>query len=246
MDLKEEDILGDDLPEHWYYKSKASALSRYVSKAHPDKILDVGSGSGFFAKHLLRTTGATEATCVDTGYEKDWEETVNGKRVRFVRRTDDRQSDLLPFMDVLEHVDDDVGLVKQYINAASEDAFFVFTVPAFQFLWSAHDEFLDHRRRYTRSSLTQAIRDAGLDVDNACYFFSIVFPIAVTTRFASKIACLFGKSAPKTSLKSHSKFVNSMLSGMCSLELPLVGANPIAGLSVFAIARKNRNNDSVV
>ena len=61
MDLKEEDILGADIAQHWYYRSKAAALRRVVADVNPQRLLDVGAGSGFFSRHLLEQTGAKSA-----------------------------------------------------------------------------------------------------------------------------------------------------------------------------------------
>jgi len=49
MDLKEIDILGDDIVQHWYYRSKAQAMTRLLGKAQQSTILDVGAGSAFFS-----------------------------------------------------------------------------------------------------------------------------------------------------------------------------------------------------
>ena len=49
--------------------------------------------------------------------------------------------------DVLEHVDDDLALLRQYAAKLGEGGRIVITVPAFSFLWSGHDVFLEHRRR---------------------------------------------------------------------------------------------------
>ena len=68
MDLKEEDILGADIGRHWYYRSKAAALRRMVGRLAPQRLLDVGAGSGFFSRHLLTEGGAQSALCVDIGY----------------------------------------------------------------------------------------------------------------------------------------------------------------------------------
>ena len=79
MDLKEEDILGDDIGRHWYYHSKAAALRQAVWDLTPQKILDVGAGSGFFSRHLLAHTAAQSALCVDTGYRSDAEDEEIGR-----------------------------------------------------------------------------------------------------------------------------------------------------------------------
>ena len=118
MDLKEEDILGHDISKHWYYRSKLAALLRYVMHLAPRKVLDVGAGSGFFSKGLLDQTEAQEALCVDTGYSSEKEEFVNGKSVQFRTGCGQTEADLVLMMDVLEHVDDDVGLLAEYVNRA--------------------------------------------------------------------------------------------------------------------------------
>ena len=87
MDLKEEDILGDDIGRHWYYRSKAAALRQAVWDLRPRKILDVGAGSGFFSRHLLSEGGALKALCVDIGYDRDRDEQEAGKPVLYRRDT---------------------------------------------------------------------------------------------------------------------------------------------------------------
>ena len=61
MDVKEEDILGAGIGDHWYYRSKAAALDRAVAALLPRRVLDVGAGSGFFSKHLLASGSAGSA-----------------------------------------------------------------------------------------------------------------------------------------------------------------------------------------
>ncbi len=70
MDLKEELLIGE-VSAHWYYRAKLAALRLAIAKLPPGPILDVGSGSGFFARKLLEGGQATEATCVDPGYPAD-------------------------------------------------------------------------------------------------------------------------------------------------------------------------------
>src|SRR3546814_19735603 len=64
-------------------------------------------------------------------------------------------------MDVLEHVEDDAGLLRTYLDKAPPQAQAVITVPAFQFLWSHHDVFLEHHRRYTLKTLSRVVERAG-------------------------------------------------------------------------------------
>ena len=85
MDIKEEDILGDNVGRHWYYKAKAQYLVRYLQGMNCRRILDVGAGSGFFSKLLLEHSSAESSLCVDPGYAEIWDDSVRGKALCFFR-----------------------------------------------------------------------------------------------------------------------------------------------------------------
>ncbi len=233
MDLKEEDILGADIGQHWYYRSKAAALRRAVSGIAPQRLLDVGAGSGFFSRHLLAETGAQSALCVDIGYDRDRDDQVGAKPVLYRRDCAMTDCDLVLMMDVLEHVDDDRGLVRHYADKVPPGAHFLVTVPAFRFLWSGHDVFLEHKRRYTLGEIEATMRDGGLTVVKGAYYFGLVFPLAAAVRLATR-----GDTEPKSSLKKHGALTNGLLSAACAAELALFPINRLAGLSVFVLARK--------
>jgi 2-polyprenyl-3-methyl-5-hydroxy-6-metoxy-1,4-benzoquinol methylase len=233
MDLKEEDILGTGIGRHWYYRSKAAALRRMVGPLAPQRVLDVGAGSGFFSRHLLTEGGAQSALCVDVGYARDRDEMLDGKPVLYRRDCGLTDCDLVLMMDVLEHVDDDVGLVRHYASKVPSGAHFLVTVPAFRFLWSGHDVFLEHRRRYRLDEIELTMRMAGLDLVRGAYYFGFVFPLAAAVRLSTR-----GKAVPKSSLKKHGTLANATLTAICTAELPLLPVNRLAGLSAFVLARK--------
>lgn len=235
MDIKEIDVLGDAIAEHWYYAAKAKALSAYLEGVAFSRILDVGAGSGFFSRHLLDTTDASEALCVDPHYPDERDETHNGKPIRFRREARGFDADLILMMDVLEHVDDDVGLLQHY-STANPGARVLITVPAFSFLWSGHDVFLEHKRRYTLGTLAPVVRSAGLNVERASYAFAPVFPIAAALRLADRARGK--KHAPQSQLKRHHPLINALLGGLCALERPFVRTNTVAGLSAFCLAHR--------
>ena len=232
MDLKEEDILGSDIGQHWYYRSKAAALRRMVGGLRPQRVLDVGAGSGFFSRHLLNH-GAQSALCVDIGYAADRDDREAGKPVLYRRDCGITDCDLVLMMDVLEHVDDDAGLVRHYAAKVLSGTHFLVTVPAFRFLWSGHDVFLEHRRRYTLGEIEQSMRRAGLEVVRGAYYFGAVFPLAAAVRLATR-----SDPRPRSSLRKHGAVTNGLLSAVCAVELPIFPMNRVAGLSAFLLARK--------
>ena len=235
MDLKELKLAGGDAARHWYYRSKSRMMLSHVNGLSPDSVMDVGSGSGFFARQILAHTGAREVTCVDNGYDADAVETTDGKTLRFVRAVTTSDADLMVMMDVLEHIEDDVAFLDEYVSLATPGTHLFITVPAFQFLWSGHDVFLEHYRRYSLDSLGRLVRGAGLEIRSGHYFFGAAFPIAAAVRLKDRF---LSKGPPTSSMRSHSSLVNSIAYGVCRTEMAAMKLNRIAGLSVVMLARK--------
>ncbi|MFN3260848.1 MAG: class I SAM-dependent methyltransferase [Pikeienuella sp.] len=229
MDLKERNALGDSADTHWYYTSKARMVARKLTP-RPKEILDVGAGLGWFSRWFLDNGYGQRAVCVDPGYDEEREETLGGGRsVAYVKGVESYGSDLVLLMDVLEHVDDDVGLLKEYWDKAPKGATFVITVPAFEFLWSAHDDYLDHRRRYTCARLARTIRAVGAEPEELHYYFGAIFPIAVAVRLLKR-----GSKADSSDMKPVPAPLNAVLKAVCGVEALFCRWNRIAGLSVVA------------
>jgi len=237
MDLKEENILGVDIQNHWYYESKAKSIMLLLSQKEPSIILDVGAGSGFFSRYLLKNSSAKKSWCVDISYEDDRDELEQEKPIYFRRSIESVDADLILLMDVLEHVDDDICLLKQYVQLAPLGTRFIISVPAFEFLWSGHDVFLDHKRRYRLSQLEEVIKQSGLTIKLGAYYFGAVFPIAATIRLFQNY---FYKKSEKngSQLQKHHSIINKFLLAICSAELYFFQKNRLCGLSIICMAEK--------
>ena len=228
MDLKELALVDPD--RHWYYQAKLAAL-RAAMRRHADtprRIVDVGAGSGFFSTRLAGPGGATSVLCVDPNYDAD---RVEGA-VEFARSVDPvaGAGDVYLFIDVLEHVDDDLGLLRAYTDHAPAGAIVLITVPAFMSMWSAHDEYLEHRRRYRLGELRSVVAAAGLEVMHRRYLFGTLFPVAWAVRRARR-------SRPAaTDLRAAPLVVDRVLTALLNAEHRLRW-NRLAGLSAFVVAR---------
>ena len=77
--------------------------------------------------------------------------------------------------ETLEHLDDDSAAVREIARVLRGGGMCVATVPALQSLWSASDDYYEHRRRYSRQKLVDLFRSAGLTVEKASFWgFPIV------------------------------------------------------------------------
>jgi len=156
----------------------------------------------------------------------------NGKNIHFRRSIGSVDANVVLLTDVLEHVDDDVGLLRDAMSKAAPQATFLISVPAFQFMWSGHDVFLEHKRRYTLAALERVVEAAGLRIRQSTYFFAAVFSAAMLVRLPRK---LFGGAAqPASDMKVHSRPVNWLLNAVSSAELKLIARNRWFGLTSAA------------
>jgi hypothetical protein len=109
---------------------------------------------------------------------------------------------------------------------------FVMTVPAHQWMWSAHDVVNHHKRRYSKGSLRRLIEASPLRLEKLGYFNSLLFPLAVAERGASKLR---GKDSADVNLPPRP--LNSAFEAVFAAERHLVGRLPLPpGLSLFAVA----------
>lgn len=239
MDLKEEAILGSALEDHWYYVSKGRALRDFLGDVKAPEVLDVGAGSGVFSRQLLDEGLCESALCVDPNYNEERSEQHHGKQIRFVRSVDGRRQKLLLMMDVLEHVHDDGGLLQQYADSLDPGGHILITVPAFQFMWSGHDVFLEHRRRYTIRTIEAVVRDVGLVPLKTRYFFGSLFPLVALLRVVRRLLLERGVTTARSELKTCPAWTNQLLIKLHDLERKLFFAfNRSFGLSIFCICRK--------
>jgi 2-polyprenyl-3-methyl-5-hydroxy-6-metoxy-1,4-benzoquinol methylase len=232
MDLKEEAALGSGIDTHWYYLSKAMMVETHV-RGRALRILDVGAGSGWFSRRMLQQGIADHAICVDPGYTEDRDETVSGRRLSFRRSVKSVDADVVLLMDVLEHVADDIGLLSSYVERATPGTRFMITVPAFQFLWSSHDEYLEHHRRYTLSGLQRVIRASGMTNVSSHYYFAAIFPAVLVVRLLRR-----GRTPDRSDLKPAPQWLSSLLQSVLSVERKVMRFNRVAGLTAVCFCQK--------
>ena len=107
-------------------------------------------------------------------------------------------------------------------------------MPAFGFLWSVRQVFLEHRRRYTSTMLARTMTAARLNVDRIRYFYAAIFPLVALLRLLSP-----GRDPGRGSdLRPTPAPVGWLLTTVLKAERQLVfPINRVAGLSVVGIGR---------
>jgi SAM-dependent methyltransferase len=141
--------------------------------------------------------------------------------------------DAVLLLDVLEHVEADRASLAALGGRLAPGGRLVVTVPAYRWLWSAHDDANHHVRRYTRAGLVQTAEAAGLRVYEATYYNTLLFPAAAGARLAGRLVGSQGRSG----LGIPPPLVNRLLAGVFGAERHLVGRVPLPfGVSVLMVA----------
>jgi 2-polyprenyl-3-methyl-5-hydroxy-6-metoxy-1,4-benzoquinol methylase len=108
-------------------------------------------------------------------------------------RFNNEEYDLVCAFDVIEHVECDTTAVSEMLRVCKKGGHIFITVPAFMFLWGAHDIVNQHYRRYLSKQLKNLLSKSSILY--LTYFNSILFmPIAVI-RLLSKIIPIKRKGA---------------------------------------------------
>ena len=183
MDLRER---REGQARHPWELARLDALRRVIRDvALPQgaRMLDVGCGDGFTGSNLLsdRSVGLRVGLDAHLSDEQIAEFGAGHAAVRYVRGFDEiegQRFDVVFLLDVIEHVTDDVSMLRRVRERhMTQGAVALITVPAFQALFSAHDRFLEHRRRYRHAALIRVARDAGLEPERGGYLFaSLLLP----------------------------------------------------------------------
>ena len=132
-------------------------------------------------------------------------------------------------MDVLEHLEDDYAMLQSIKNACvgSNNRFFI-TVPAFYSLWSGHDVYLGHYRRYKIATLSAVLNRAGYTITNNYYLYGTLFPMVWLVR---KISNMKKNEEATSNMKPASGLVNSLLLAFNSIEMKLAFLNKMFGVT---------------
>jgi SAM-dependent methyltransferase len=180
---------------HWWYRARREILCRLSDALCGDlpkdaRILEIGCGTGHNLP-MLAQFGEIDAIEID---ETAGARPASGWASRSARRrcpsstgVEPGSYDLVAVLDVIEHVEDDVAALKAIASALKPGGKILITVPAHQWMWSAHDVVNHHKRRYSKGTLTAALEKAGLEARKLRWFNSLLFPAAVAARLAGRL-----------------------------------------------------------
>lgn len=258
MESQEYDKLRQLEDTYWWHRGRRHLVLQLLDKwlpvsADPKPILDLGCGTGRLLEDLQKRGPV---------YGVDY----SIKALRFSRgRAHDHlvraDGTVLPLqaqsiraitaLDVLEHIENDLGVLQEIRRVLIPDGIAVMTVPAHPQLWSAHDLALHHYRRYTKVSFQEVIEKSGLEIRVLQYGMMLPWIAALSWRkaFRSMRAHVPGPPQPGESPALRARgfqtdeirlpcWANSSLASVMKLENQLTHRRGTpTGLSLIAVVQ---------
>jgi SAM-dependent methyltransferase len=228
--------------DHWWFVGKRRlfvALLRERLARGGLRILDVGCGTGATSIELAR-------------HGRVWSLDASREALAFARSRGVRRAvvadaadppfapesfDLIVAFDVIEHVEDDLGMVRRLRGLLAPGGALAVHVPAWPFLMGAHDVVLGHYRRYTRKSLRAALLENGLAIERLGWASASILPLALALRTLERLAPFRRDAADLYPLPGR---LNAVMKAVYRVETLLAEQLGLPfGLSLAAVARRD-------
>jgi len=228
--------------ENWWFVSRRRYLLGLLRDAPKDSlILDIGCSSGIFLKDLERLGFKKEnlfgidisekaiENCKNNGIQNVF--VMDAQKISLTEKFD-----IIVASDCLEHLRDDIGAIKNWSSLLKAGGMLYVFVPAFQSLWSTHDEVNMHYRRYTNKELEDKLTSEQLTILKSSYWnFSLFIPLYLFR----KIDGILSRNKKKEGQVIEGKIANVVLLQLLLFENRLLKYVKFPfGVSTFCIAKK--------
>lgn len=226
----------------FWFRHRNNCLVEMIKRFPPSgEIYDVGGGNGCVAANLEKN--GFPAVLIEPNMAGALNAKKRGLKTVFcatIKETNLPKNSLaaIGIFDVLEHIENDRSFLTELGEYLKIGGRLYVTVPAYNFLWSADDEYAGHFRRYSLGSLAEILKEAGFKVDYSTYLFNFLpWPIFFLKSLPHRMG--LSKERAVSAAKDHEKN-NFFLDGILAWESARIknGGKIPFGSSCLAAATK--------
>jgi SAM-dependent methyltransferase len=230
---------------HFWFVNRSRLIAWAIARYFPGvrSLFDAGCGTGGVLRalraalpHLRLSAG--DAHVSGLAFARRQLPDVSFVQLDVRQMPFDGEFDLVGLFDVLEHLDDEMHVLREIHRATRPGGGLIVTVPQHRWLWSALDEYSHHRRRYSRGDLLTKIRRAGFTIDRVTSFMALTLPAQLAARLRKRRLATLDPGAEL----ALGPAVNGVLGAICAVERTAIGAGlslPVGG-SLMVVARRSR------
>jgi ubiquinone/menaquinone biosynthesis C-methylase UbiE len=248
MDAQLMKVMLDVDERHWWYRGRRQIIRVELDRLRLPAgaaVLDAGCGSGRQLQELERYGEVhgidVNAQAADMARSRGHGEVVWGPLEQLP--WPDAKFDLITCLDVLEHLPDEQAALRELGRVCKPGGWMVLTVPAYEALWSHHDEANHHYRRYVRRTLRAAVAGEGWNVERMTSFNTLLLAPAAIVRVAERRLRprpSANGGSPRVTLHLGPRWLNAVLEVPLRLEARWLaqGRRLAIGLSLLAVLRR--------
>ena len=244
MDSSMYSEMADLEKNHWWFLGRRAVVFDVLSRTRTSgKLLDIGLGTGFNAKLFQKmgfSVDGLDPAPEAIAFAKTTAPGVSVIQAPFPsNEVQSNMYDVVAMLDVLEHLEDDTAALLDVKRVLKSGGIALITVPAFQFLWTKHDERAHHFRRYRKHELLRVVRAAGLELVSMSYYNFFLFPPIALVRVVSKLL----KHEEGNDFNKSPGSLNGLFAWLFGFERFLLRAVSLPfGVSLIVLARKPRES----
>ena len=162
------------------------SLNKYASNCQA--FLEIGCGTGFVLSGIRDTIPSSNiigSEIFTEGLTFAAERIPEAELVQMDARNLPymEEFDVVAAFDVIEHIDEDVLVLKNLFRSLKLGGLIMITVPQHRWLWSSVDVQACHVRRYNAAELHKKVEQAGFNIIRTTSFVSFLLPAMYLSRF---------------------------------------------------------------
>jgi len=226
-----------------------SLFQKHLTKTKLETILDVGCGDTYVVSQLRNRMPSTHFYAIDSAFSDSiiadfQQDGITLYQDISILEGKLQKADLILLMDVIEHIENEKDFLKDLVSKdyINEESLFLITVPAWQSLFSAHDVFLKHYRRYAPKHLISTLKSSGFEIIESGNFFTSLLAPRIMGLLKERI--MGKKEAQGLAAWQGSEKQSKLLKEILLLDfkttknLQRLGIK-LPGLSTYALCRKS-------